>query len=1004
DFLTGSMFGNKKDLDRVRDIYKIPYRANLPVNSPVRYIRDQIDYLASGFYKIDYFEFSFNNPVQPEDPISIIAFKVKPKAGVQTPEDVALFVDGDLNLRQKGYQSMLFQISGTEIKFTHNARLKPEELSLIISLPGREERILFSDIIASKTPDEGWISGYAVNNSRDLMEFDSVTHTYHVPPMRITLDSSINQKDFENLVFGYKFRMDYDVQNSGSVGLIYKTERAVPINNVLYASKTTIIVMYYLVPAAIAVMLIIFLVLYGRPTDMFFHIDGYLDSIERIDYNRFGKLLTPYLAWKNNRSFSEFLVRGELKYRSEGYPLNWNPNVLLRFREIQIPEGFEIYLKADFDDIREFGNEFPLKIKKNANNRLSFVVGIRQNDINRKVMDPEQVRFLIDAGISSSILFLQTELSKPVPYRFHIGPDLEDVWMGIDPGTTSSCLAVGSHTDNIVLGKDVAGQEIIPSIVAFELDNQFQENGRELVDMDYYYGSDANARISNEARYKSFQSLKKLLGYKDKKEIRFNSGNTLTIEGKALAGLLVKGLYADMEKYFCQQDTRNEEYKRQGSFDPKRAVVAIPNNFTAGKIQDMIECISRLDQFKEIRYIYEAEAVLFYYLSNFRKLNPQQPSFDSEAILVFDMGGATINATVVVATAVSQHNRSKYDIDLMAKIGYGIGGDTIDFCICNFILGFRNEFPQLNEISLLENKIPLGGLALEIKKEIINNFYSNKDYLITAFNLERFIGKYLNLQIGIDESSSPMYSYFKKGKNGRYPLFEHPDFTRIIYNNVQDAVREVIQLSNNIMFDKVIFSGRSTAFPLIKETVEIQLQKNSGNVTIVELGLEESKTAVAKGACWYGINKNSIRLHHVKTNAAFGYKKTLTADTSDARFYELVAMGEKFESSNGRIDSRTGLRRVDDDFSFDGSKVNFYQVMGKDADKILSENQKHKFSRIASVALPQIASEVAIKVYENDTVECAVRLETKQVLKESGVVADQEISEANEEHYTWLVM
>jgi hypothetical protein len=221
---------------------------------------------------------------------------------------------------------------------------------------------------------------------------------------------------------------------------------------------------------------------------------------------------------------------------------------------------------------------------------------------------------------------------------------------------------------------------------------------------------------------------------------------------------------------------------------------------------------------------------------------------------------------------------------------------------------------------------------------------------------------------------------------------------------VKDAVDEVVQLSNQLQFDKVIFSGRSTAFPLIRETVETQLHESSGKVGIVMLDLEESKTAVARGACWYGINKNSIRLHHVKTNAAFGYKKTLTADTSDARFYQLVAMGEPFESSNGQIDSRTGSRKVDDDFSFDASKVNFYQVMGKNADKILAENQKHKFSRIASVLLPQIASEVAVRVYENDTVECAVRLETRQVLKESGVVADQEISEANEAHYTWLVM
>ena len=112
-----------------------------------------------------------------------------------------------------------------------------------------------------------------------------------------------------------------------------------------------------------------------------------------------------------------------------------------------------------------------------------------------------------------------------------------------------------------------------------------------------------------------------------------------------------------------------------------------------------------------------------------------------------------------------------------------------------------------------------------------------------------------------------MYKYFLK-ESGRFKLLDHPLFVKTIYNNVMDAVKEVKALSNNARIDKVIFSGRSTSFPLIRETVR-QLNVVEDGTKIIALGLEESKVAVAKGACWYGINKNSVRLNNSKTNAGF---------------------------------------------------------------------------------------------------------------------------------------
>ena len=48
-------------------------------------------------------------------------------------------------------------------------------------------------------------------------------------------------------------------------------------------------------------------------------------------------------------------------------------------------------------------------------------------------------------------------------------------------------------------------------------------------------------------------------------------------------------------------------------------------------------------------------------------------------------------------------------------------------------------------------------------------------------------------------------------------------------------------------------------------------------------------------------------------------------------------MGCNFDTSNDGIDSFQGVEEIIDDFAFDGSKVNFYQIMGKDAVKMAKD-------------------------------------------------------------------
>jgi molecular chaperone DnaK (HSP70) len=997
DFLTGSMHGNKMDFNRIRDIYSYSYDKVLPENSAPNLIKSFTDKLSAAYYKIDYFEFTFDRTIT-QKPISIIGYKVKPKAGNYNPEDVAIFIDSDIELIQRGYRSEKFRIPESYIRFTHNDNLKPIEVTLKISIPHNgTSKVLFSGTIAKLNSENKWISEYTSDD--DLMTLNKSKSLYFIPSLKVNLDTIINKRDFEFIKFEYKVNTSYSMPDASPLNFVYTAERLINKENVIFTTKTTIIIMYYVIPAFLLLLIIIYMVVIGKPKRIKVAINGYLDSFETINYKKYGKLLTPYKHW--DAQSDSIIVEGLVFYKSNNYFFNWKPEIYFNIQDENIPEGFDLFLKPNFDTTKEFSKGNLMTLKADKLNKLKFIVSLRQNDINIKLTEPQLIKFTISVLIRETrLLFIKTEIRETIDYKFHIGNDLGDLWVSFDPGTTGSCVAIGNHAENISVSEDRYNHKVIDSKLIFEITENYIGNNGEIPEELYKYGTNARTKFGSKSVV-SYQSIKKLLGFKDIKEITFKNSNTLKLTGKELSSLLVKGLYKELI-YFINK-LNNPEFLHNGIFNPQRAVIAIPNNFTISKIQDMVDCLGYLKQFKEVRYVYEAEAVLFYYLSNYSRFNNSDSQFKNENILVFDMGGATINATIVSASKIEENQKPVYYIDFLGKIGYGIGGDTIDYCILKFIKKFANEYPQLNTINFnTENKKDLVEAARSIKLQIIDYYEKGYDTLITTRQLNDFLKPVLGVSIEFSEESK-FYENFKKDSKGKYKIFNHPIFIDLIYNNVKDAVNEVIDLSDNCKIDKVIFSGRSTFFPNIKETVEKQLKSKNSTPAKVTLAIEESKTAVAHGACWYGINKNSIRLNNLKTNASFGIKQTLTADTANVEFIELIQMGCQFDSNNSEIDKVSGMKNISANFAFDGGKVNFYQVMGKNANQILAGNQRHKFAKIASIRIPQEIEAVQMIVKEDDDVECKVRLVNNRVLEEKGVVSDQEIADANEEHYTWII-
>jgi molecular chaperone DnaK (HSP70) len=717
---------------------------------------------------------------------------------------------------------------------------------------------------------------------------------------------------------------------------------------------------------------VISLIAIGKPYNLSCKVHKNLDSFEKTDYNQNGKVKHDYLFW----NFSEYTVKINycISYKWAKNPFNWGNKINVKLDNIELPNGFEIALLKNSNDFHEYHSDYEMELTDGN----EFLVKIRQTDNHINLSQPQLVKFDIN------VIGVNFNIRKIIHYEFLLGNDLDENWVAFDPGTTSTTIAYGNSENKITIAKNKKGEMLTPSVLVFEkkdLNNSF-------------YGDEAESRIRSTAQYLGFRSIKKLLGFKD-------TNSETGKNGKDLAAKLVGDIYNDVKQ------------NNQGIENAKRAIVAIPNNYTATKIKDMLSCIENLGQFKEIRTIYEAEAIVFYYLSNKSALEKQfscKNTNGNETILVFDIGGATINAIVA---QISKLNNDIYEVNILSKIGYGIGGDSIDYCILKSIFEYEREL-NIQDINIFNKekrkslssadfnriKEDLLKLALKIKLQIIQN--QNKIEFISANDVQIYLTEAAVKDIYVDVESD-FYRIFKKVS--RFNILRNKCFTDLIYKNTGDAVNEALQIAGNPKIDKVILSGRSASFPNIEANISGVFSYSPDIINLCNRNArpDTAKTAVVEGACWYGMNNACIKLNNLKTSANFGFVKTKSTDKQDIQFVNLIAAGQNFGEKEqvGKIIENT--INFHDRFNFDSNKVNFYQVMGNDCKMIIAENQKHKFSKVETIKLNQESEKIGMRVNENDDVNCSVRLANGTTEKRRGVVADQEIADANEEHYTWIV-
>lgn len=652
-------------------------------------------------------------------------------------------------------------------------------------------------------------------------------------------------------------------------------------------------------------------------------------------------------------------------------------------------------------------------------------------------------------------------------YEFIARPtfNLRDSWIAFDPGTSGACAAfiTGgniSTPDNIHVVHESISSSIKGDVYAPVFPSKIWitnharafntlDSGAEITDIssweeardqrshkDFIFGWYADRLVAPNI----FQSIKKLLGYTNTQTIINENGKELQISGKLLAQLLVKGLYERAKRYIMELyknpasfngkiphqpnpiDIENHYLDSNKELSPQKAIVAVPNNYTLPKIQDMVDTVKALGQFREVHYLYESEGVLMEYCHrNWQNLDSKL----DKLLIVFDMGGATINATAFRLTTIEkdQHNNiTNIALSTVGKIGYCVGGDDIDYAIIrqiykiSAIAALYNSEEDIKS-HMASHKQVLIKLARQLKLAIISKQNRRTSLLNSKESFYTHIMSYAKLMEWPDELEFDAADY---------DIWMHPEricknselLKNIVYDKVADSVHELfasMSHEHRCLHVELIFSGRSTLFPFIRETVQSALPSSTNHE--VWRGFEKDgvldadavKTAVATGACWYANFSQHITIKHNIITTAFGY---LDHKDSTEFFIPMIGAGEEFTTE---VINRE-CRPYSPDLL---QEITFVQMQGADHAKILkdfreSSESKHKMNILDKVSVASSVNEIKISLderfnfgYEIDTAG-AVEYITQENYPLSrlrlGSAVKTEISDENNESYMFAAI
>lgn len=265
----------------------------------------------------------------------------------------------------------------------------------------------------------------------------------------------------------------------------------------------------------------------------------------------------------------------------------------------------------------------------------------------------------------------------PVPFRVRfVSPEPYEEYIGIDFGTTASCVAVLDRNKR-------------PFVIDLERVEPGLAGDSRIMPSALYFHPDGDVAVGIEALENAviepanaITSVKRVLGTKGTRVFR---GREYT--ATELASEVIKQLVRRTEDGLFQFG----EYKT-----PSRAVVTIPIEFlTNQRIALMEACklsgLSIISSSHRGVIIDEAHAAALFYLT--RRVR-ENGDVDAERLLIFDFGGGTLDCALIDITSID----GRIVVKTLAPGGDPkLGGEDIDWALVRMLgLRAREEFPEFD--------------------------------------------------------------------------------------------------------------------------------------------------------------------------------------------------------------------------------------------------------------------------------------------------------------------
>lgn len=1015
DFVSGSYGSSKQDQDiMLRDVMCYNHIA---FSKYMAYYKQ----LNSQFYRIDYFDYA---PADRDGTPACYGYKIKPMVGKGSPENVSISIESDLDAKEVSIG--IFTFAPLNFKFTHNNHLSVSGISLEITKEGTDQP-LYNNMLAVANED-----GVLHMVETDEKVCVDTEHDYYILPKFTLPLSNLSFGDDAVLTLKFRFITRIVSDEAPVIPYVYVASRELAETGIDFIDENLRKLMTILSVALLTCVFLFIAIWRGRKKEAAISVSAFLDEYVDVTPER-GAVRQSCLFHVHGRKPSPIPVKGRVRGAHRFFAIPWRTQAFAIIDNSEMKVEGVTYGVNDYI-IREDERDIVVPIDLN-NGRFKFNIDIY---IDPK-LDISKVRDMkIDIWIAAksglwgftskdarhfklpltalhpedSFLQVSTNTLRPYEFRFFLIEDIGNTWVGIDPGTTGSCMAIcgdsqgRADSPRIQLVEVKYGQSmtsIIPSKLVLAKKSIVDKNISEMVPgVDYDYGVNAEQTWTMHISqgHNCYQSIKKLLGYKktddDKIVAKFDDGNERRFSGVELAHLLVKGLKKSLDDYLASLTPQDRQVIMPDGKEARRAVVAIPNNYTLSKTLDMVNSVKMLGTFQEVRFIYEAEGVLFNYL----RMTYGKKKNGAENIMVFDMGGATINVSIFKVNYFVDDHTIRFKVRTLSRIGYAVGGDNIDVALLEsiFTMDELKGMPMSDNIQLrhnfeARNKTKFLNEIFGLKKEIVAlQKDAPAERLSNYGSFENFVKKF--------EESLPERTFealqegFTKRIMEKLTARSKP-MQEFIYDNIADAVSEVLSFREVTAIDRVIFSGRSTMFPGVKDKVKKALNSMYKNVDekIWEgLSDDEIKTCVANGACWYG-RYGLVQLDNSLINGSYGFKHT---DEDGPKLHVVLDSQLRFDGDKPLIQSEV----IESAFAGDANNICFYQIMGNgDTQDIFNEKNRHKLNFLGAIHAKNKTNMISISVDRQNKVKGVVLYESDHEESLNVEAEDHDLVNENEWPY-----